>query len=65
MKLSSTVSLNELLVQNQIQGKTNNTSSHRFSILSYNYINTLSKQRILQIKKDAEMMVSFFIFFQI
>ena len=56
MKLASTLSLNEL----QPQGKTNNTSSQKFSNLSYNYVNKLARPRLLQIKKDAEMMVSLF-----
>ena len=58
MKLSSTL----LPLTDQ---KTIGTSSQKLSKLSYNYINTLSRPRILQIKKDGEIMVFlYFIFFK-
>lgn len=52
MKLSSTFSLNEA----QGQGKTN-TSSLKFSNLSYKYLDTMSKAKIQQIKNDGNLMV--------
>lgn len=54
MKFSNP-SFNELVVV--AQGKTNNTSSQKISQISYNYINSLSKARIAQVKKEAEIMV--------
>ena len=56
MKLSSTLF--------PLTEKTNGTSSQKLSKLSYNYLNTLSRPRILQIKKDGEIMVFYlFLFF--
>lgn len=55
MKLSSIASINEFAIQ--AQGRTTNASSQKISHLSYNFINTLSKARIMQIKKEAELMV--------
>jgi len=54
MKLSGTNTFNE-----PNQQKTNGTSSQRLSKISYNYVNTLSRPRILQIKKEGELMVLF------
>lgn len=56
MKLSSLASVNEFAIP--VQGRTAIASSQKISHLSYNFINTLSKARILQIKKEAELMVS-------